>query len=321
MKPIRNGLAIVCLLTSFSGVYAQSDTTFFDRKWKYTDREHASFYRPPAVQKDGLYCITDYFMNGRVQMTGSFSNMSCSIEEGYFVHYDSLGNKTYEGLKHKGNRTGEWKYYFAPSAQLKQTRNFATDILNGHAVNYDSATGRKKVEGDYCNGLRCGKWLEYYDGSDSVQFEVNYREGSMNGKVRSFYRDGKLKRDDIYESGRFVSGKCFDSDGGKVKHTVFYEPPKFDGDVIGFFLERIHYPAEAAQNNIDGSVKLGFTVEKNGHITDVRIIEGLGYGCDEEALRVMRLMPPWKPARLEGEIVEEHIMRGIHFPFKAGIFD
>lgn len=68
----------------------------------------------------------------------------------------------------------------------------------------------------------------------------------------------------------------------------FSELSKFIGD-------NLHYPQYAKDNGTQGTVYLTFVVEKDGSITDVKTLRGIGDGCEQEATRVVKLMPKWKP--------------------------
>lgn len=82
--------------------------------------------------------------------------------------------------------------------------------------------------------------------------------------------------------------------------------PEFPGGIIAlqkYILEHLTYPEEAKESNIQGTVYITFTVLKSGKITDTKILKGLGYGCDEEALRIISEMPDWKAGVLESKPV------------------
>ncbi len=55
------------------------------------------------------------------------------------------------------------------------------------------------------------------------------------------------------------------------------------------------YPAEAKKYNIQGRVIVSFIIEKDGSLTNIKVMRGLGYGFDEEAVRVLKLSPKWNP--------------------------
>lgn len=75
----------------------------------------------------------------------------------------------------------------------------------------------------------------------------------------------------------------------------------------------IKYPAAARQNNIQGKVYLSFIVEKDGQINDVKIKQGIGGGCDEEALRILRNSPKWKPGLIKDVPVRTFYLLPITF--------
>jgi protein TonB len=79
--------------------------------------------------------------------------------------------------------------------------------------------------------------------------------------------------------------------------------PSFPGgeDKIYDFLARnLKYPDMAKEAGIQGRVYLTFVVERDGSITDVKVLRGIGGGCDEEAVRVVESMPKWEPGRQRG---------------------
>lgn len=78
--------------------------------------------------------------------------------------------------------------------------------------------------------------------------------------------------------------------------------PEFPGgqrELSKYLSGNLKYPATAKQNNIDGKVYLSFIVEKDGQLTDIRVKQGIGGGCDEEAVRLLRNSPRWKPGVLK----------------------
>ncbi|MBP6386088.1 MAG: energy transducer TonB [Pseudarcicella sp.] len=67
--------------------------------------------------------------------------------------------------------------------------------------------------------------------------------------------------------------------------------------------ENIKYPKLASRNNIQGKVLSQFIVSKDGSIEDVVILKSLGYGCDEEVLRILSISPKWRPGIYKGKPV------------------
>jgi len=96
-------------------------------------------------------------------------------------------------------------------------------------------------------------------------------------------------------------------DGGQIYDFVSIDQaPEFIGGIHKFYeyvAKNLKYPEEAYKNNIEGKVFLSFIVEKTGAITNLNITRGLGYGTDEEALRVMKNCPKWEPGMSNGNLV------------------
>jgi protein TonB len=67
--------------------------------------------------------------------------------------------------------------------------------------------------------------------------------------------------------------------------------------------ERIKYPAIARENGISGNVIVQFVVSKEGNIQNAKVVRGIGGGCNEEALRVVNMMPRWNPGKHNGRAV------------------
>ena len=82
--------------------------------------------------------------------------------------------------------------------------------------------------------------------------------------------------------------------------------PAFPGGqeaLFSYLQKNIKYPPIARENGIEGKVFLSFVVDKTGHIRDIKIKRGIGGGCDEEAVRVVKNMPSWKPGKQNGKEV------------------
>ncbi len=76
--------------------------------------------------------------------------------------------------------------------------------------------------------------------------------------------------------------------------------PAFPGGMdklMKYLSDNIKYPSQARELGIQGKVFLSFVIEKDGSVTDVTLLRGIGGGCDEEAIRVVKNMPNWIPGK------------------------
>lgn len=87
------------------------------------------------------------------------------------------------------------------------------------------------------------------------------------------------------------------------KAEVMPQFPGGDQAMMKFVSENVQYPEEAKEKEISGRVLVGFIVEKDGSVNEVKIVRGIGGGCDEEAVRVVKAMPKWKPGKQDGKTV------------------
>src|SRR5690606_36028861 len=74
-------------------------------------------------------------------------------------------------------------------------------------------------------------------------------------------------------------------------------------DLFAYLSREIKYPAIARENGISGTVVIQFIIDRKGNVTNVELLKGIGGGCDQEALRVVKKMPAWSPGKQQGRVV------------------
>jgi protein TonB len=108
----------------------------------------------------------------------------------------------------------------------------------------------------------------------------------------------------------FVSVNAYSQsdDADNDVYNMVDQSAKFqDGynSIIKFVQENIKFPAEAQENNVHGRLMVSVVVEKDGSLSDIKIKKGLGYGLDEEIVRIIKMMPKWQPAQHKGKAVRQ----------------
>lgn len=94
------------------------------------------------------------------------------------------------------------------------------------------------------------------------------------------------------------------------------ENPSFPGGeeaLYSFLRDNIKYPQLARENNITGKVFVQFVVEKDGSISNAKVMRDIGGGCGQEALRVVKAMPKWKPGKQRGKAVRAQFNLPVSF--------
>lgn len=99
-------------------------------------------------------------------------------------------------------------------------------------------------------------------------------------------------------------------------YTIVEEMPVFPGGENAMFTamtKQIRYPDSAVKSGVQGVVYVTFVVEVDGSISNIKVLRGIGGGCDEEAVRFIRNMPPWTPGRQNGQPVRTQYNMPIRF--------
>ena len=114
---------------------------------------------------------------------------------------------------------------------------------------------------------------------DGVVGKINAEVGVVNNGVAGA-GENSITTNEIYEAAGV---------------DVFPDFPGGMGAWAKYIQKNLRYPTMAQEEGVQGKVFLTFVVEKDGTITDVKVTKGIGYGCDDEAIRVIKKSPRWKP--------------------------
>lgn len=119
---------------------------------------------------------------------------------------------------------------------------------------------------------------------------------------------GLMVNDSTALGGGFLPGDGFGAGG------IFDRLPEFPGgDVTEYVEQNLRYPPMAIKQKIHGTVIVNFVISKTGHVTNVKIERGVNPIIDEEALKTIRNMPPWKPGMMHGKPINFLFRMPINF--------
>lgn len=115
----------------------------------------------------------------------------------------------------------------------------------------------------------------------------------------------------------FVSVNAYSqSDDSDEIYNIVEEMPEFPGGTSNmkeYIQDNLQYPAEAKELDVHGRVFVKFVIERDGTISNVKVLRGIGSGCDEEAIRLITSMPKWKPGKQRGKEVRTYFTYPITF--------
>jgi protein TonB len=121
--------------------------------------------------------------------------------------------------------------------------------------------------------------------------------------------DIDVEADENTEVQEYIAPVKVDEEESAEETQIFMvveSMPEFPGgesSLYKYLAENIKYPQMAKESGIQGRVFVTFVVERDGKVTDVRVLRGIGGGCDEEAIRVVKGMPKWTPGKQRGKSV------------------
>ncbi len=106
-----------------------------------------------------------------------------------------------------------------------------------------------------------------------------------------------------------------ENDDDKI-FTIVEQAAEYPGGteaMVKFLQKNMKYPAVARRMNIEGSVFVSFVIDREGVLSEIQVIKGISAECDKEAIRVIGLMPPWKPGKQNGKAVRCRFVLPVKF--------
>lgn len=141
---------------------------------------------------------------------------------------------------------------------------------------------------------------------EAPTFELVDDETEIVDEFNAYDSDATI--DNIFDFDAFVFKPTKNKNDVEEEILNFAEVmPEFPGGniaLIKYLGSNVNYPIIAQENGIQGKVYIGFVVDENGNINDVILLRGVDKSLDNEALRVVRSMPKWKPGKQGGKAVK-----------------
>jgi TonB family protein len=164
---------------------------------------------------------------------------------------------------------------------------------------YYGSHGKKECEGIYCRDTLRGTWI-FYDFDGEVEQKFNFDSNQL-----------------VYFISHEIDKEFKVINGTDTLKTILERPPLYFGGIAALarvLQNTIQYPMDAMVNGISGKVFVSFILDKNGKTSNYRVIKSVGYGCDEEALRVLKLLSNnWIPALHNGQTATTEYVIPISF--------
>jgi TonB family protein len=192
--------------------------------------------------------------------------------------------------------------------QLKDTLIYSDD---GSYVKFETSDGFQPESGEPCKKLT----VTSYDADGTQRNNFFITETERRGDTSTYTIEPFTLSVHLFE--QLFDLATYEED---TVYQIVEQMPQYTGGeeaMMKYVSENIKYPQAAKDKNIAGRVFVSFVVEKDGSIGEVKVLRGIGGGCDEEAVRVIKGMPKWKPGIQKGKPVRVSYQIPIYFKLDA----
>ncbi len=276
-----------------------------------------------------------YVSTGRLMTTVPFEyNVPNGVTQSWYEN----GKLKDSGRKFYGHYIGLWSFWHN-NGKLISRAKYADSLLTPISLKNFTKIEKPKIIMDYLDrnfpdDYKIGLWQTFYD-NGQLQDSIYFDKGNKNGIFKSWYKNGKQKNvganvndlpvntwnwyynngqkstEEIYQKGKIISMKCFDSLGNFISDFCSISKPAiFPGGVYKFenyIKENVKYPEEVKKYKYNAVVDLIFTIDKNGKLKDVKFDATPTIYFNKEIERVLYQMPIWEPA-IEHNIPVDYVV-------------
>jgi TonB family protein len=247
--------------------------------------------------QNGEYVYSTFYPETKILLQKiTYKNKEMTIPIGNYKEFHwETGKIAVEGqFDAFGGKNGEWKRFNAKNGSTVEIANFENDLKEGLVTSF-------------------------FDKTATVFMKSNYEKGKLDGETLIFDTLGILVQKDIYKEGKLENQLYLDKNRDP-KNFTFKEYPAYyyapecgeyaaseafvkcvTNATMKYIFTSVKYPAAMREVGMQGRSVIGFVVEKDGSISNVKPIKGIGKALDDEAIRVIKEMPNWKAGMQGGK--------------------
>ena len=231
----------------------------------------------------------------------------------------------------KNIRQGEAIFYWE-NGNIKEKRNYVNDKVFGTVTSFYE-NGKMKELYSVEDGRRDGP-ATFYDSTGNVIEDVLFENGVRKGqefllvgeyreedyqKLLTEWKERQIQRNNEKEDLNLPpveEDKTDLEDDPAYYMNVEVMPEPIGG--MNTIYKKLVYPQEAKENKIEGTVKIRAFIEKNGEVSSAQVVEGIGYGCDENA-RLSVYYTRFKPGLQKGKKIKVQMLIPIEFNLDSSL--
>lgn len=325
---MKKTLSLLLLLFLMNTVRAQRQNTYFfkNNSRQVTLRDSADFIRIIQEPDPGSthFKLKEYYTDGTEKVAGYISRIFPLVYEGSYQTFNQQGKRMDSVYYLHGKITGQASYYY-PDGQLRELREYPAPQVESNSgqemapppksklIYWADSTGKVLVKAGN------GYFIKTYQKGEKDEFTVEgqYANGYKTGEWKMKSLSGNDQYKEFFEDGKMQKGERV-KDGNTYVYTQETEKPEFESglkDLYKYIGKGLRYPADAVEKGISGTVGLSFMVEKDGQVTDLLVSNSVYPSLDQEAFRILKNCPKWKPGKEHGIPVRVRYNLPVTFSF------
>jgi TonB family protein len=309
---MRWSVIVMLSALAFSTALSQSrKKMYFDENDKPLPRADGCYYYS-SIKKGktslGIDTLLTIYCESKLTRTIETINEN-GVRNGPYIKFNEQGGQIITGNFEAGKPVLLTQWY--QKGRPKSVERYQED--EKYIEHYWDSLGNQLVK-DGSGHCDCAL-SSYYDIDAAIQ-----KGKVVNGLPDSIWvgykKSGRFYFEENYKMGELISGLSFDDLGNMYEYTELWRRAEPVGDDKSFYnhvASVMVYPKSARRMGIEGLVFVEFIVEKDGSLSNVRCIKGIGEGCDEEAVKAVESAPNWNPSFKRGQKVRTRYVAPITF--------
>lgn len=305
IQPLYSLCFTFLLITSLK-TSAQKDSAFiyFDSMHNVSQKDGA-VYKQVTFKKDSLWCTSLSNLTKSIKIiNGSFKDSALSIQQGLFEYFYPDGSLQNAGYYVDGKQSGSWRM-FNEKMQLIDSAVYVDGQAKEEAI-YNYYEGGSLNRYTFESLITNQKVETEYNENGQIKFHSEFL--NKTGQTVTYYPNGKVKIQTVFEKNKMKSISYFDETGEKLSDKEFerllkmnaQNPslPDYPGGDIAFFayVERSIKNNPTIQNQINnlGNITMSFFLNENGKPYNIQVIDYSPADVSNALIEIIKSMQPWK---------------------------
>ena len=293
-------LLLLSSLIGYSQIGPNDDAVLIDSLDNIGTEENYKFIRvvKDFTEEKETYDVAFYYKSGKIERRAITSNKYVMSYEGSCLYFYENGKKK-KTENYSGNQILGKQFEWYENGNIKSESEVIIDEKTKKSitkiVHFWDANNQQKVingEGEYEELILFPK--------DSIIIKGQVKDYVKNGIWETKYTFNKQTTNETYKNGIFISGLTIDENGKKYPYNLPTEKPQPRNGMDDFynFISRNYKIPNVT--GLRGTIYLTFIIEKDGKITDIKVLKDIGFGSGNEAIRVLSQYGYWIPGKEKG---------------------